>query len=1023
MKDGFFSCPRSAADRVLGAKGLFLCLAGALLVGAPTAGGAAEGQELPVVSGESRAVTSSYVTQHATPMPSRPGLSFVKGLVIVQLGEGVEFSIESSGRLTTSVPELNALLDAASLRRADMLFPWDCAARKGRECSIVRLQFPEESNLEFLTDALSGARGVVSVDPVGVHEVHFYPNDEHFDLQWALSQDTDRDLNAPEAWDVERGDSSIIVGMIDTGVDWMHPDLAGFSPYTAGNIWTNWVELKGSVGVDDDGNGFIDDTRGWDFVDNVGGYAGEDTDTPDNNPADFFGHGTHTAGIVGALADNAAGVAGLANRCKLMPLRAGWCTYGGTGQPVGVVRMDFCAQAVMYAARNGARVINCSWANDASGGLPAAADTAVARGAIVVVSAGNGATTSQGANYLSTRGDCFTVASTNSVDERSTFSNYGSWIDFCAPGDTIASTYYERVSGEHIYAFYSGTSMAAPYASGLSALLLSNNPSLTRAQVKNIIRSTCVSIEAVNPMYVGLLGSGRIDAYAALALGTGDWQARLAGRIVSSPVPVSAGALSLIAFTGEEGCTHLLGPNGQEAAGWPKCGISSFTSPASGDVNGDGQTEVVVGSRSGDVYVWTVAGSPLLGFPVSVGDSVTSGPMLADFDGDGAYEIVCATADSILHVLKYVLSGPQHWGVSLSGAPTGDPGLSHLGADTTAFIVIGTSDSRLHALTPEGTSCPGWPADLGTSVPGSPVMVDMDADGLDEIFVGASDGRIFGIDDTGAPLSGWPRSTSGAIARSVALGDVDGDGFPEVVAANADGRVYAMRLSGQLLPGWSVATSGPVFSSPTVVDLSGEGRCEVAVGSDDRDIHVWSYNGTDYPGWPRSTGGAVRSSICLWDFDGDGLLEAAVGSSDKKLHYWQLAGSVAADSLMAWPMYRHDSYRSGNSGTTVESVAPAPRQSLAVNAYPNPFSGGVTFECLVTGSGAALRTGHRGRIRIFDVRGGSVAELSVDGDGESLIVPWAAESEAARKAGSGVYFYEAQVDGFVRTGKVVFLRR
>jgi subtilisin family serine protease len=984
-------------------------------------------ENLTAVSSDPSAFsTSSYVRNHTTTISSRPGIFFVRGVLVVRLAKGLEPAFESDGKLRTTDSALDELLGARGLLHAERLFPWDCEKSRGDECDYLRLTFPEGIDLESLIGELEQTRGVVSVEPVGVHPVDYYPNDQYFALQWGLNEVGDHDVNAPEAWDVERGDSSIVVAIVDTGVDWSHPDLGGVPPYTGGNIWTNWREFYGSPGVDDDHNGFIDDVRGWDFVDaypDAPGYGSEDAATPDNDPSDFFGHGTHVAGIVAAVTGNNTGVASLANRCKVMPVRAGWATYGRGGAPEGVVLMDFCAEAIFYAVRNGARIINCSWGNDSSGGLAVAVDSAIARGAIVVVSAGNDAGSLQNTNYLSTRGDCFVVAATDSNDVKEPDSNYGTWIDFCAPGAGVVSTYYnssDPLYPAHWYAYMTGTSMAAPFVSALSALLLSKNPLLTRSKVKSIISSTCDPIDALNPGFAGKLGAGRINAYAALSLGTGDWQARTQGQVVGSPVPVRSGLRKCVAVTSSDGCLNVFESNGKVASGWPKCGLGSSTSPAAGDVDGDGGQELVVGTSTGNVYVLSVSGSVEAGWPQSLGAAVVSGPMLCDLDGDDLPEVVCASADSTVHVLSRNGSEKLGWPIKLSGDITSEPCFAYMGADTTSVILVSTSDSRLHALESDASSLAGWPVTVGSALLRSLVAVDMDEDGRSEVIVGDSEGKVYAIDDTGSLLTGWPQTASASLSGSLALGDIDGDRVPDVVGGTSDGWVYAWRQNGLLLSGWPLKTDGPIASSPSLVDLDGDGKFEVAVGSDDRNLHIWSSSGTPFTGWPRSAGGAIRSSPCIWDFDEDGFLELAVGSNDKKLHLWRLAGSRAVDSLMAWPMYRHDAQRSGNSDFEVTLPTPPERAGLAVNAFPNPFVGGVTFECMVKGD--VVGSGERGRILVYDVTGRQVASVRVRGEGRTLTVSWDGGNEASRKPASGVYFYKAEVDGLKARGKLVFLK-
>ena len=861
--------------------------------------------------------TDLFLNVHTTELASRPGLTFAKGVLIVKLRDGLESRVGKGAELTTGNAGLDGLLASRGLLRAERLFPWDCADRTGGECGFLRLTFPEEADLAELMDTLAAADGVARVEPVGVHRVDFYPDDTFFGLQWALNQIPDHDVNAPEAWDVERGDSSIVVAIVDTGVDWQHPDLGGATPFTGGSIMTNWVEFYGTAGVDDDNNGFVDDVHGWDFVTGVSETqcAGEDAETPDSNPADYFGHGTHVAGIVAAVTDNAVGVAGLAHGCKILPVRAGWCATGYGG----VVRMDFCAQGIMYAARNGARIINCSWNSDNSGGLGVAADTAIGRGAIIVVSAGNQGNQSQAANYMSTRNDCFDVAATDSDDVKYVNSSYGTWIDFCAPGVRVASTYYDRTKADfqrHAYAFMDGTSMAAPHVCALSALLLSQDPTHTRSQVRSIIASACDPIDALNPVYEGLLGAGRINAYAALSLGRGDWQYATGGPVTGSPLPVKIGLRKYAVVTSSDGCVYVLDSNGDLAPGWPQCLTGSLTSPAAGLVDADGSVDVVAASDSGYVCVWDAGGDPAPGWPVRLAAGVVSGPMLCDPDEDGSLEIVCGTADAAVHVLER--DGSESMSpVDLAGYVTSEPGFVTMGSDSSSVILVGASDSRLHAFESGGGLPSGWPVALGTGLVRSPVAADVDGDGLSEVYVGDSDGHVYGVDDMGSLLVGWPRPASAALTRSLALGDISGDSLPDVVAACADGAVYAWSLGGQLLSGWPAYAAGTVSSSPSVVDLDGDGKCEVAVGCDDGNLYVWSPSAMPLIGWPRSTGGAVESSPCLDDFDGDGEFELVVGSDDGKVHFWNLTGSTAPDVIPGWPMYRHDAYRTGNTGLTV----------------------------------------------------------------------------------------------------------
>lgn len=396
--------------------------------------------------------------------------------------------------------------------------------------------FDESMGLKEVMEKFKNDPNVEHVEPIGIHPVYRIPDDTYFDdpppsfpyYQWNFKNAGDHDVDADLAWDLETGSSSVLIGILDTGVRYIHRDLGGYlapSDITQGNVWINWTEYPPD-GNDDDGNGFVDDWVGWDWVNNASPcWSGEDCTKEDNDPADFNGHGTHVGGIVGAITNNTRGVASLAggwneiqnepaNGVKIMALRVGWSApYGG--QEVGYVRMDFCAQALYYAANKGATAVNCSWGSSSTGGLPAAANYATSRGVLIVAAAGNDG--SSVPDYLQGRSDVLSVAATDSLDRRPSWSNYGTWVDVSAPGVNIISTYHNHNDPANDYvALVSGTSQACPHATGLAGLLKSFNNALNRQEIFNIIVQTTDTIDHLNPGYEGLLGSGRINAYEAL---------------------------------------------------------------------------------------------------------------------------------------------------------------------------------------------------------------------------------------------------------------------------------------------------------------------------------------------------------------------------------------------------------------------------------------------------------------------------------------------------------------------------
>ncbi|MCE1188057.1 MAG: S8 family serine peptidase [Ignavibacteria bacterium] len=325
-------------------------------------------------------------------------------------------------------------------------------------------------------------------EPRYIYETSYTPNDPSLSSQWHLTK-----VAASGAWDVCQGDTNVIIGIVDTGIDWDHPDLAA-------NIWHNWKEIPNN-GIDDDNNGKIDDDKGWDF----GGLTG----TPDNNPMeDKPDHGTHVAGLASAVTNNGIGIASLGYKCKLMAVKTSQDNNRNTSGSPYIV---YGYEGIIYAAANGCKVINCSWGG--SGYSLFGADAvrfAIQKGATVVCAAGNDS--SPNLYYPASYPGVLSVASTTSADKLSSFSNYGKTVDVSAPGDNVYSTWMDNT-----YTYLSGTSMASPLVAGLVALVRSKFPTLNALQAAERVRVTSDNIDALNTNYAKKMGYGRINATKALA--------------------------------------------------------------------------------------------------------------------------------------------------------------------------------------------------------------------------------------------------------------------------------------------------------------------------------------------------------------------------------------------------------------------------------------------------------------------------------------------------------------------------
>lgn len=314
--------------------------------------------------------------------------------------------------------------------------------------------------------------------------VEYTPNDPHFSSDlYGLQR-----LNAPAAWDISRG-AEIVVAIVDTGIDYNHPDILG-------NIWTNPREIADN-GIDDDHNGYIDDTIGWDFA----GHNINDS-AQDNNPFDGHFHGTHVAGTVVAQGNNSVGIIGVAFNSRVMAVKG--LDDTGAGNEITLVN------AITYAVKQGADIINASWGGPGKSALyQDAVDYAVANGVVFIAAAGNNnidAASFTPANIVS----AITVSANDQSGQKAGFSNWGSKLDVSAPGVNILSL---NASGAD-YAIHSGTSMAAPHASGVAALVLSLHPNYTVEQVRQVLRRTATDLGAVGQD--SYFGYGEVNAARAV---------------------------------------------------------------------------------------------------------------------------------------------------------------------------------------------------------------------------------------------------------------------------------------------------------------------------------------------------------------------------------------------------------------------------------------------------------------------------------------------------------------------------
>ena len=340
-------------------------------------------------------------------------------------------------------------------------------------------------NLGQDVDERTAVRAYDSLEEVEYAELNYIyhlfsvPNDPFISSQYALYSGSSYGINALGGWSIESGDSSIMIAVIDTGVDYRHEDLSGKV------------------------------VKGYDFVN-------EDYDPMDDN-----GHGTHVSGIIGGIANNGRGIAGVCHDCSILAVKV--VTADGSGAN------SWIANGIANAVNLGARVLNLSLGGlDNSNTIRMAVEQAYQQGAIIVAASGNDG--SSAPMYPAALSQAISVGATGRYGDKASFSNYGSSLELAAPGESI----YGTVPGNS-YEAWNGTSMAAPHVSGAAGLIWSRNPSLSNTQVRQLLASTATDLGSSGRD--SYFGYGRIDVRAALAQVPDS-----SGNLPNNPAPDDGGA-------------------------------------------------------------------------------------------------------------------------------------------------------------------------------------------------------------------------------------------------------------------------------------------------------------------------------------------------------------------------------------------------------------------------------------------------------------------------------------------------
>ena len=440
------------------------------------------------------AVAGNKPGGHASPSAGiNPNALVVAGRIIVKLQPGQDVGLldKVAGTLQAGTPQRlyprHRALGAEERSRG-----WVDLS------NIYELTFSAPYRTEAALALVRGIRGIAYAEPRYMHKTCYLTNDPKRPQQPHLLR-----VQAAQAWDIHKGDSNTVVGIVDSGVDWDHPDIVG-------NVAYNRADPID--GIDNDNDGYVDNFRGWDLA----GADYNNVTTGDNNPmmtAANNQHGSHVAGIAGATTDNAVGIAGTGFKCRILPVK---CAADNDTRAAGSGYILTGYEGIQYAADHGVSVINCSWGG---AGLSSYENDIINyatfnKNVLVVAAAGNDNVDTD--FFPACFDNVLSVAATGSAnDNKAGFSNFNTRVSVSAPGANVYATVFNDS-----YTLMSGTSMASPLVAGACALIRSYLPTLTPAQVVQQVRVTADDIYNLPansaPELLGKLGKGRLNMFRAL---------------------------------------------------------------------------------------------------------------------------------------------------------------------------------------------------------------------------------------------------------------------------------------------------------------------------------------------------------------------------------------------------------------------------------------------------------------------------------------------------------------------------
>lgn len=728
--------------------------------------------------------------------------------------------------------------------------------------NIYRIHLASDEKMDAAVAALAKDPALHYAEFETINRLRWVPNDPMLSSQYVHNR-----IRTPEAWDYTQGSYDVKIGICDSGVKWNHPDLRAniwINPAESAGMTINWDAgtITGGNGSDaGEGGAKTDDLVGWDFFNS------------DNNPIQTWAyndHGTHVAGCAAGVGNNGIGVSGTSPIASIISCKGASNTSNSTGISYGYDQLK-------YAAELGADVVNASWGGPGTGAYPnQIVNYCTTIGALVVTAAGND-NTEHTASYQDYPSDCtnaLCVAASGQNDLKASFSDFGATIDIMAPGEGILST----IISNNGYDSYDGTSMASPIVAGVAALVKSVNPNLTATQLRQRLMDTSDYIYDLNPSYVGKLGSGRVNAFAATMY---DKIPNI--TIEDTEFYEMSGDGDGVANPGDEIRLKVLLNNYMD----PQTGLSWLTaSNLTATLRCHYPGVTVIDSVA--TYGTLGAGSSLWNnsqpFRFSTVSTLPSEPIpfevVVSANPTAAYPYTKALPLSVS--LSLIQAG---WPVNLAGAAPSSAIIYNLDADTDREVVFGDQTGKVHAMKKDGVNeLPGFPFNTGSAIIGSVAMGNVNSNSDMEFAVATQAGNIVLINQAGQQV--WSNPAGGTLRGGPVIARLGATGGNKVIAVTQSSILNVFNGDGSVASGFPVTLGGAVLAPPAIADLNGDNTMEIIVITLNGILHaINGATGQAITGFPVTLQGGSQNGMTIANIDADPNPEILITTSTAGYFY------------------------------------------------------------------------------------------------------------------------------------------